>query len=522
MIDLRMRPGKAAESRFRPPPWTRSTPAWLDLDAQLEPDHLARLIDQGVDRLDLTPLLKSFSGRGTKAAPPDLMLKIVLFEIRRGRTKPAQWYQDTKENLALHWLGLGIRPARSVWYAFAYRIGPYLDGWNQQLLAHAQENGLVSGQRVALDGTSVEANASRHHLLNHEQVQQRCQVLDAAVQADAAGQELDAPRPASGQADTADHEPTPRPYWLAQTAAGRRRQQKQYQEAQEHLNQRLADNRQRMPSQRTDEKDVRISVTDPQAALGRDKLKVYRPLYNVQYVRDIDSSFIVGYETFAQSGDAGTLLPMLQRTQQLLGRLPLAVLVDSSYVTAVDLADAQKQEVELYGPWKENDWTAQAAGPPKQWGKDKFVWDETARVYRCPEGQALVFKGVQNRQRSRQRKERLDLYRADTATCAACPQKGLCCPNARTGRNLSRSEHEELIEAHREKMATPEAKELYKRRRATVEPTIGDAKENREYRRVNGRGLDKAKGHTALTVLVHNICAFVKGIFGVGRSKEKT
>jgi hypothetical protein len=95
MIGFGRRPGKAAGCRFRPPPWTRSTPAWLDLDAQLEPDHLARLIDQGVQRLDLTPLLQSFSGRGTKVAPPELLLKIGLFEIRRGRTKPAQWYQDT-------------------------------------------------------------------------------------------------------------------------------------------------------------------------------------------------------------------------------------------------------------------------------------------------------------------------------------------------------------------------------------------------------------------------------------------
>src|SRR5262249_18075796 len=134
MIGPRGRPAQAAVERFRAPPWTRSTPAWLALDAQLETDHLARLIDQGVGPLDLPPLLRSFAGRGDRPAPPDLMLKIVLFEIQRGRTSPAQWYRDTKENLALQWLGMGIRPARSVWYAFAHRIGPYLDGWNQHVL----------------------------------------------------------------------------------------------------------------------------------------------------------------------------------------------------------------------------------------------------------------------------------------------------------------------------------------------------------------------------------------------------
>jgi len=505
MIGPRRRPAKAAVPRFRPPPWTRSTPAWLALDAQLETDHLARLIDQGVDRLDLAPLLRSFAGRGSRPSPPGLMLKIALFEIQRGRTSPAQWYRDTKENLALQWLGMGIRPARSVWYAFAGRVGPYLDGWNQQVLHQARQQGLASGQRVALDGTLVEAPASRHRLLNREQVQHRRQALDAAVRADAAG-------PA----------PAPRPSWMARTAPGRQRQQEQYRRAHARLNERLAENRQRMPSARQEEKHVRVSVTDPDAALGKDKFKVFRPLYNVQYVRDLDSPFLVGYDTLAHSSDAGALVPMLRRTQQLLGRSPEDVLVDSGYVTALDLADAQEQGVNLYGPWKENDYSARGASPPKQWSKDQFTWDARAREYRCPQGQALKFKGVQNRPRSRQRTERLELYQAEPATCAACPQKARCCPQSRSGRHLHRSEHEGLIEAHRQKMATAEAKALYKRRGPTVEPSFGDAKQHRAFRRAHGRGLDKAKGHTGLTVLAHNLWELVKGLLGAGPSKEET
>ncbi len=505
MIRPRGRPAQAAGPRFQNPPWTRSTPAWLALDAQLEADHLARRIDQGVARLDLTPLLRSYAGRGSRPWPPGLMLKIALFEIQRGRTSPAQWYQDTKENIALHWLGLGIRPARSVWYAFAGRVAPHLDGWNRQVLHQARQHGLASGRRASLDGTLVEAQASRYRLLNHEQVQHRRQVLDAAAQADAAGQALAAP-----------------PYWMARTAPGRRRQQEQYRRAQAHLHERLAENRRRLPSARQEDKHVRISATDPEAALGKDKLKVFRPLYNVQYVRDLGSPFIVGYDTFAHSSDAGTLVPMMRRAQQLLGQPPEEVLVDSGYVTALDLADAREHGVNLYGPWKENDYSARTASPPKQWGKDRFAWDEAAREYRCPQGQAPRLKGVQNRPRSRQRTERLELYQAEAATCAACPHKARCCPTSRSGRHLHRSEHEGLIEAHRQKMATPEAQALYKRRGQTAEPSFGDAKQHRDFRRVHGRGLDKAKGHTGLTVLAHNLWELVKGLLGAGPSKKET
>jgi transposase len=503
MIDPRGRPAQPAPQRFRPSPWTPDSPDRQALDTQLETDHLARLIDRGVDRLDLTPLYRSYAGRGSRPDRPDLLLKIVLFEIQRGRPSPAQWYQDTKENIALHWLGRGIRPARSVWYTFAFRVAPYLDGWNRQVLQLARQHGLVSGRRTSLDGTAVEAHASRHRLLNHEQVQQRSQALDAAVQADAAGSA-----------------PAVRPYWMARTAVTRRRQQQQYRRAQDRLDERLADNRRRMPCQRQQDKDVRISVTDPEAALGKDKFKVFRPLYNVQYMRDLDSPFIVGYDTFARSSDAGTLVPLLGRTEQLLGRSPEEVLVDSSYVTALDLADARQRKVDLYGPWKENDYKADAAKPPKQWGKNRFVWDDRKRHYVCPEGQALTLKGVQNRPRSQGRTERLELYQAEAATCSACPQKAQCCPRSRSGRNLQRSEHEGLIEAHRQKMATAEAKELYKKRRETVEPSFGDAKQHRGFRRVPGQGLDRAKGQTGLTVLAHNLWEFLKGLLGVGPSKK--
>jgi len=505
MIRSRQRLAKVAGDRFATPPWTPTTPAWQALDAQLEANHLARLIDQGVAQLDLTPLLQSYAGRGSPACPPDQMLKIALFEIQRGRTSPAQWYQDTKENIALHWLGQGIRPARSVWYTFAFRVAPFLDGWNQEVLHQAQQHGLTSGRRAALDGTSVAAQASRHHLLNAEQVQHRRRVLAAAVEADAAGQT-----------------PAERPYWMATTVPTRLRQQHQYDVAQTHLDERLVENRQRMPSLRQEEKHVRISVTDPEAALGKDKLKVYRPLYNVQYVRDLDAPFLLGYDVFAHSSDAGTLVPMLRRTEQLTGHRPQTWLVDSGYVTALDLADAREEGIDLCGPWKENDYTEAVAAAAKPWSKDRFSWDEQAQEYRCPQNQPLKFKGVQNRPRSRQRREQLALYRSDPATCASCPWKAQCCPKSKTGRHLSRSEHEGLIEAHRQKMATPDAQALYKQRRQTVEPSFGDAKEHRNFRRVNGRGLEKAKSQTGLVVLAHNLWEYVKGLLGVGTQKPKT
>src|SRR5262245_8535494 len=68
--------------RFAVPPWDRQSPEWLAIDDDLPADHLARAIDEAVDRLDLTDLFASSAGFGSKPHRPDLMLKIVLDEMQ--------------------------------------------------------------------------------------------------------------------------------------------------------------------------------------------------------------------------------------------------------------------------------------------------------------------------------------------------------------------------------------------------------------------------------------------------------
>jgi Transposase DDE domain len=55
-----------------------------------------------------------------------------------------------------------------------------------------------------------------------------------------------------------------------------------------------------------------------------------------------------------------------------------------------------------------------------------------------------------------------------------------------------------------------------------VEPSFGDSKQHRGFRRVHGRGLDKAKGHTGLTVLARNLWELAKGLLGLRPSLAET
>jgi hypothetical protein len=118
-------------------------------------------------------------------------------------------------------------------------------------------------------------------------------------------------------------------------------------------------------------------MSDPEAALGRDKQDVYRPLYNVQVLDDLDAPFILAYEVFAQPNDAGTLGPLLGRAHQALGHGLEALLADTAYAGGADLAVAQAAGVALYAPLPEA-----AAGPYLP--KGAFAWEPGAQTYVCP------------------------------------------------------------------------------------------------------------------------------------------
>jgi transposase len=489
MVGRTRRPDKRAGVGFAEPPLSKDEPRWMELDEQLPQDHIARTIVHGITLLDLQPLYDSYSTSGSPPYRPDLLLAMVMIARYQGYPSPSQWHRLARESSVLEWAGLGIRPARSVWYEFRDRVAPFLDEWNRQVLHAARAKGLTPAKRGSLDGSAVEANASRHRLLNQERLEKRLAQQEAAAAADALGQ------------------PPPHvPAWMAKTSQTRQAQYDRYQRAWEHLNQLLAANQKRIPSERRPTEKIVVSVSDPDAALGLDKFKVFRPLYNIQLLRDLDSPLFLGYEAFAQSTDAGTMDPLLRRTAHLTGVSLEEVLVDAGYVTGGELAVCQAANVTLYGPWKENDFTAQRASKRlKLFDKDQFQWLPDEKTYRCPQGHLFTFQGREQRDRSGDRVESYSRFRCPPQHCQACPLRAQCTTSPHSGRSLRRSEHQELIDEHRERMQSDEAKTIYRLRGQTIELGFADFKQHRRLRRFSSRGLARARGELALSVLVHNL-----------------
>ena len=112
MVGCTKRSGNRAKVRFAEPPWNERSDEWQVRDRQVGANHPAREVLEAMKQLDLTPLFGLYLGAGKPPIRPDLMLRVVLIEIRRGRPRPGQWFRDVKENNALQWAGFGIQPSR--------------------------------------------------------------------------------------------------------------------------------------------------------------------------------------------------------------------------------------------------------------------------------------------------------------------------------------------------------------------------------------------------------------------------
>jgi len=416
------------------------------------------------------------------------MLKMVLYQYLKKHSSPAQWFEEAKLNKAMQCLGRGYQPARRTWYDFRDRVGEVIDSLHQQFIARAIAQQHLDPTVGVQDGTTFAACASRHRMVNEATLEKRRQLLSEVVAGDLTSeQEI--------------------PQWVPPTPSGRRDLAGRIDKAAEILHERIQQNTAKPSEKRKDPAKILVSLSDPEAPLGRDKLKVYRPLYTVQYVIEPTSHLIIGYQCEAAVCDTGTLAPMIDQVQEIVGGRLQCMMADAAYCTILDLQDCQERGVELLAPVQTN-----SLSTPKKStsgvglsNRDQFVWDEEKNTYHCPAGHELNYYSKQRKKRHGGRSLMQFRYHCPGDHCVSCPLATGCVSNPSRGRTVTRMEGQELLDAQREKMEQPATKDRYKLRGQTVERGFADAKGNRRFDRYHGRGLRRARTETGLLVMAQNL-----------------
>lgn len=460
----------------------------------LAEDHLVYFLLDVLDGLDLSAIenvLQAKDHRGTRPHPPQMMVGLLLYGYCVGIFSSRKLEKATYEDVAFRVLCAGNHPDHTRISEFRRIHLDALTGLFSQVLLLCSKAGLVKLGHVALDGTKIQANASKHKAMSYKRMlamEERlkaeiAELLTRAETTDAAEDE----RFGEGiRGDELPQELRRREDRLARLEEARAALEREARQARAaHLRELAATNRERaqkapdtkqgkaaatraarqeaeaselsdddddedppsftttenLPTHRTrtetdgtPKPEAQRNFTDPDSRL-MESGGAFLQAYNCQVAADAASQVIVAQAVTNQPPDNGNLVPMLDLVIAGCGRAPARLSADSGY------------------------WAACVAPAAAQRGTDIYIATEPRRAYQ------------------------LD----DTITSGPPP------PDV--------SE----VEAMRHKLRTREGREVYAMRKAIVEPVHGQQKEVRGFRRFSLRGLEKAAGEFALLCTGHNL-----------------
>jgi len=443
-------------------PYTPNQPFLLPpvLQDWLPEGHPAAFISEVVDEaLDLTAILATYEtgdGRGQPPYHPALLVKLLLYGYCMGKPSSRQLERATYEEIPYRVLAANQHPDHDTIAAFRQTHLPALAALFLQVLRLCQRAGLVTLGHVALDGTKVLANASKHKAMSYGRMTETAQRLEAEIAALLAeAQRVDTAEAAQyGNGKRGDELPvelTRRETRLAKIRAAKADLEAEAKvaaaEAAAGAQTKLAARERQTretgrkpkgptptvpdPAQATPEPKAQRNFTDPESRIMKDgATKSYVQAYNAQAAVDGTAQVIVAAAVTQAANDKQQLVPMLAQVAANCGAPLVAASADAGYFSEAAVTDPALAAIALYVP-PDRQTHGEAPPPPAD--------DGTARS------------------------------------------------------------------AMRAKLQTAAGHAIYALRKAIVEPVFGQIKGGRSLRRFSVRGLAKVQAEWALICLTHNL-----------------
>jgi transposase len=349
--------------------WKINEPLFLPPMVQdfVAEDHLARFVLSLVrDDLDLVEISGTYgSERGQPPFDPTMMTALLLYSYCCGIYSSRRIAKACHERVDfMSIVALDVPDFRTI-SDFRARHLKALGKLFGQVLQLCQKAGLVKLGHVALDGTKIKANASKHKAMSYERMETRAAELEAEV-----ARWLSAAEAADAEEDKqygGDKTGEEMPDWVAdkKQRAEKIRQAKAELEAEakaaaeaklkaaaEAAEQRKAEGRSKPgrkaapPSTAPDAK-AQKNFTDPDSRIMTSK-DGFVQAYNAQAAVDAEAQIIVAQDVTQSAVDCGQLVPMIDAIETNLGRKPEQLSADAGYCSEANLEALENRSVDAY------------------------------------------------------------------------------------------------------------------------------------------------------------------------------
>jgi transposase len=430
--------------------------------------HLARFLVDVVDALDLGAIYASYDekdGRGQSAYLPEMMVRVLLYGYCTGTYSSRKVQAKTYEDVAFRFLSADEHPDHSTLAEFRKRHLEALAGLFMQALQLCQKAGLVKLGHVAIDGTKMAGNASKHKAMSYKHMGESEKKLQeqvdellrraAAVDADEDeqygegnnGEDIPAElgrresrlkkiRAAKAELEAEAKQSAEEKKAAAEAKIAERREQPA------RTGKKASGRDPQVPDPESAEPDPKAqrSFTDPESRImpsGSQK-GAFLQGYNAQAAVDSQAQVIVAVDVIQQTTDNHQLVPMLEQVEQNMGAKPQAVSADTGFWNPEQVEKIQAQGIDLHV----------ATSKQKHGEMSQSSADDNA-----------IHPGQEPSLRQRMKK----------------------------------------------KLESNAGRDLYRMRKAIVEPVFGQIKEWRGFRHFSFRGLQKVRAEWKLVCLTHNL-----------------
>jgi transposase len=334
----------------------------MSLREWLPEDHLAYFISEVVEELDLSAFYAPYLGDGRRKMPyePSMMLKVLIYGYATGVFSSRKIARKLEEDVAFRVLAAGNFPRHRTICAFRKR---HLDDFKTvfvQVVQIAQAAGLVSLGTLAVDGTKVRANASKHKAMSYERMTQEEQRLSEQIEsmcehARHTDESEDARFGVDRRGDELPEELQHRQGRIEKIRAAKARLEAQQREADTARGRHPNDDRRppsgRGPSYKRDfgvpDDRAQSNFTDPESRIMSTS-EGFQQCYNGQLAVDDEFQVIVANELTANASDQGVLLDLVHRVEELLQGRPERLLADAGYRKEHDFAALERLQIDAY------------------------------------------------------------------------------------------------------------------------------------------------------------------------------
>lgn len=473
------------------------------LDENIPDNDPVRLLDQVIDKLDISSIEKLYHHRGRRTYHPRMLLKVILYAYMNNIYSCRKIEKLLSRDIHFMWLSGNSMPDFITINRFRNRVKDDINKVFSQLVQVLVEEGFLSLDVAYIDGTKIESKANKYTFVwrktvehNREKLQLKIKAVLEQVEESIIQDKADNTQEAGDISSSSLQLVIDKISTGLSTIPATTKEEKKTERKNKKLLKDLQKHKEKLEEyeQATEKLNGRnsYSKTDPDATFMRMKEDAMnngqtKPGYNLQI--GTNKQFITDFSFYPNPTDTLTLIPFLHSYQERHGSYPNQIVADSGYGSEENYAFMRENDMDAYVKYNYFHKEQKRSFKNNPFLINNLYYNKDNNYFVCPMGQHMRLIGT--KKVKSQSGYQSTIHRYEAENCESCPLKNQC-TKAKGNRviDVNHTLNAYKQEA-REKLISQEGLDHRSKRPIEPEAVFGQMKYNMQYKRFRHFGLDK-------------------------------